>query len=99
MRPVGLTWEHRLSAMEGKRLLLVGEGNFSFAAALLEHLCTTGCDPRSFVATAYSSALDLGQGVVKESVEKIRRNGGDKTIQIQTILLLILATFLVHWKA
>ena len=69
-------WERTLAGFGGKSLLLVGEGNFSFAAALLEHQMKNDHKPSAFVATAHSTALDLKDLTVHSSVEAIEKNGG-----------------------
>ena len=60
--------------MAPRRLLLVGEGNFSFAAALSETLE----DSTSVTATCFQRPADLaGDPVAQENLQRLRERGSE----------------------
>ncbi|XP_004585109.2 ferredoxin-fold anticodon-binding domain-containing protein 1 isoform X1 [Ochotona princeps] len=60
--------------MAPRRLLLVGEGNFSFAAALSEALDSNSC----LTATCLQRLADLSQDpVAQENLQRLRRRGAE----------------------
>lgn len=67
------SWEH-VEAMAPRRLLLVGEGNFSFAAALSETL-----DPStSITATCLQRPADLARDpLARENLQRLRERGSE----------------------
>lgn len=60
--------------MASRRLLLVGEGNFSFAAALSETLGAS----TSLTATCLQSGADLARDpVAQKNLQRLRERGSD----------------------
>ncbi|CAG0915593.1 unnamed protein product, partial [Notodromas monacha] len=65
-------WTNLVRSAEGKRFLLVGEGNFSFASVLLEKISEAGVKFDSFTASGFS-----GHGEsCNENIVRITDHGG-----------------------